>query len=176
MRRLALLVFMLAAGPAAAAPMTVNGPGAIALAAVVAPAPDAGSTDRAILARLFGGHTNFRYPAGRTILLSADKIDCSVSNVDIIDRSCELTFGTKSRTIRGRDANELNATLAMVGVPPDGAAGTIHEGAMQLLCTIDPNAIKQKDGSGAARASSTPGREGCSNLRPDRGLVSPLRD
>jgi hypothetical protein len=150
MRKLALLVFVLAAGPAAAAPMTVNGPGALALAAVVAPrSPMLGAQDRAILTRLFGGHTNFRYPAGRTILVSADKIDCSVSNVDIIDRSCELTFGTKSRTIRGRDANELDATLAMVAVPPDGAAGTIHEGAMQLLCTIDPNAIKQKDGSGA---------------------------
>ncbi len=150
MRKLALLIFVLATGPAAAAPMTVNGPGALALAAVVAPrSPMLGAQDRAILMRLFGGHTNFRYPAGRTILVSADKIDCRVSNVDIIDRSCELTFGTKSRTIRGRDANELLATLAMVGVPPDGAAGTIHEGAMQLLCTIDPNAIKQKDGSGA---------------------------
>ena len=49
----------------------------------------------------------------------------------------------------GRDANELFATLAMVGVPSDGAAGSIHAGVMQLLCTIDPNAIKQKDGSGA---------------------------
>ena len=150
MKRLVLLVFVLAAGPAAAAPMTVNGPGALALAAVVAPrSPMLGAQDRAVLARLFGGHTNFRYPAGRTFLVSADKIDCRMSNVDIIDRSCELTFGTKSRTIRGRDANELFATLAMVGVPPDGAAGTIHDGAMQLLCTIDPNAIKQKDGSGA---------------------------
>jgi hypothetical protein len=150
MRTLALLVFVLAAGPVAAAPMTVNGPGALALAAVVAPrSPMLGAQDRAILARLFGGHTNFRYPAGRTFLVSADKIDCRVSNVDIIDRSCELTFATKNRTIAGRDANELFATLAMVGVSPDGAAGTIHEGAMQLLCTIDPSAIKQKDGSGA---------------------------
>ncbi len=150
MRRLGLLVLMLAGSPAAAAPMTVNGPGALALAAVVAPrSPMLGAQDRAILARLFGGHTNFRYPAGRTILVSADKIDCRVSNVDIIDRSCDLTFGTKTRTIRGRDANELFATLAMVGVPSDGAAGTIHEGAIQLLCTIDPDAIRQKDGSGA---------------------------
>lgn len=150
MRKLALIVLVLAANQATAAPMTVNGPSALALAAVVAPrSPVLGAQDRAILARLFGGRTNFRYPADRTILVSADKIDCRASNVDIIDRSCELTFGTKSRTVRGRDANELNATLAMVGVPSDGAAGTIHEGAMQLLCTIDPNAIKQKDGSGA---------------------------
>jgi hypothetical protein len=150
MKRMALLVFVLAADPAAAAPMTVNGPGALALAAVVAPrSPTLGGQDRAVLARLFGGHTNFRYPANRTFLVSADKIDCRVSNVDIIERSCELTFGTRNRTITGRDANELYATLEMVGVPSDGAAGTIHEGVMQLLCTIDPNAIKQKDGSGA---------------------------
>ena len=135
---------------AAAAPMTVNGPGALALAAVVAPrSPTLGGQDRAVLARLFGGRTNFRYPANRTFLVSADKVDCRVSNVDIIERSCELAFGTRSRTISGRDANELFATLAMVGVPSEGAAGSIHEGVMQLLCTIDPNAIKQKDGSGA---------------------------
>jgi hypothetical protein len=150
MKKVALLVFVLAADPAAAASMTVNGPGALALAAVVAPRSRiVGRVDQGVLARLFSGRTNFRYPANRTFLVSADKIDCRVSNVDIIERSCELTFGTGSRTIRGRDAHELFATLAMVGVPPDGAAGTIHEGVMQLLCTIDPNAIKQKDGSGA---------------------------
>jgi hypothetical protein len=78
MRKLGLLVLVLAAGPAAAAPMTVNGPSALALAAVVAPrSPMLGAQDRAILTRLFGGHTNFRYPAGRTILVSADKIDCA---------------------------------------------------------------------------------------------------
>jgi hypothetical protein len=158
MKRRALLVFVLAADLAAhfaadlaaAAPMTVNGPGALALAAVVAPrSPTLGGQDRAVLARLFSGHTNFRYPANRTFLVSADKIDCRVSNVDIIGRSCELAFGTRTRTINGRDANELFATLGMVGVPSDGGAGTIHESAMQLLCTIDPNAIKQKEGSGA---------------------------
>jgi hypothetical protein len=150
MKKVAVLAVVLAANPAAAASMTVRGPGALAFAAVVAPrSPMLGAQDRAVLARLFGGHTNFRYPAGRTFLVSADRIDCRMSNVDIIERSCELTFGTRSRTIRGRDANELTATLAMVGVPSDGAAGTLHEGVMQLLCTIDPNAIKQKDGSGA---------------------------
>jgi hypothetical protein len=150
MKRLVLLVLVLAADPAAAASMTVNGPGALALAAVIAPRSRMlGAQDRAVLARLFGGHTNFRYPVNRTFLVSADKIDCRMSNVDIIERSCDLTFGNGSRAIKGRDANELFATLAMVGVPSDGAAGSIHAGVMQLLCTIDPNAIKQKDGSGA---------------------------
>ena len=156
---MALLIFVLATGPAAAAPMTVNGPGALALAAVVAPrSPMLGAQDRAILMRLFGGHTNFRYPADRTILVSADKIDCRVSNVDIIDRSCELTFGSKSRTIRGRDANELLATLAMVGVPPDGAAGTIHEGRCSSCAPSIP--MRSSRRTAAARpASSTPGRD-----------------
>jgi hypothetical protein len=68
MRKLGLLVFVLAAGPAAAAPMTVNGPGALALAAVVAQrSPMLGAQDRAILMRLFGGHTNFvTRPAARS--------------------------------------------------------------------------------------------------------------
>ena len=39
--------------------------------------------------------------------------------------------------------------MVEAGVASDGAAGTIHESVSHLLCTIDPNAIKQKDGSGA---------------------------
>ena len=34
--------------------------------------------------------------------------------------------------------HELFATIAEVGVKPDGAAGTIYEGLSQLACTIDP--------------------------------------
>ena len=36
-----------------------------------------------------------------------------IMSVDIIERSCELAFGTRNRTISGRDANELFSTLAM---------------------------------------------------------------
>jgi hypothetical protein len=40
-------------------------------------------------------------------------------------------------------AHELYATLVETGAPSDGAAGTIHESISHLLCTIDPNAIRQ---------------------------------
>ena len=143
--------------------MTVNGPAALALAAVVAPRSRSrqGRT-KAVLARLFAGRTNFRYPADRTFLVSADKIDCRVSNVDIIARSCgELTSAPAAAPSRPR-CHELDATLAMVGVPSTAPPARSTRAVMQLLCTIDPNAIKQKDGSGAS-ASSTPRRDRYSN-------------
>jgi hypothetical protein len=150
MKKIALLVFVLLANQASAASVTATGPGALALAAIVAPhARTLGVVDRTALSRLFGGRTNFGFPANRDIMVSADKIDCKVSNVDITDRSCDLTFSTSKRTLKGREAAELYAALVVAGVPSDGAAGTIHESVTQLLCTIDPNAIKQKDGSGA---------------------------
>jgi hypothetical protein len=150
MKKIALLAFLLVANPAAAASTTANGPGALALAAIVASHARAlRVVDRNVLARLFGGRSNLGFPANRKITVSADAIDCKVSNVDITDRSCDLTFDTSKRTIKGREAHELYATLAEVGVAPDGAAGTIHVSVSHLLCTIDPNAIKQKDGGGA---------------------------
>ncbi len=151
MKKLALLAFVLLAGQASAAPLTANGPAALALAAIVANhSRMLGVADRNVLARLFAGRTNFGYPANRTILVSADAIDCRVSNVDITERSCDLTFANRKSSLKGRDANELFSALAVAGVPSDGAAGSIHESVSHLLCTIDPNAIKQKDGSGAS--------------------------
>jgi hypothetical protein len=150
MKRIATLAVVLIATQPAAAAGTTSGSSALALAALVAnQARSLSVTDRRVIARLFAGQTNFGYPANRTIMVSADKIDCRVSNVDITDRSCELTFTTTTRKLKGRDANELYATLVAAGVASDGAAGTIHESVSHLLCTIDPNAIKQKDGSGA---------------------------
>jgi hypothetical protein len=150
MKKIALLFFVLVANQAAAASMTINGPSALALAAIVAShSRMLGVVDRTALSRLFAGRTNFGYPANRTITVSADSIDCKVSNVDITDRSCALTFGASNRALKGREAHELYATLIEAGVPSDGAAGTIHESLTHLICTIDPNAIKQKDGSGA---------------------------
>ena len=157
MKKLALLAFVLAANPAAAASMTTNGPSALALAAIVAShSRTLGAADRNVLARLFGGRTDFGRPRKRKstvstqkITVSAESIDCKVSNVDITDRSCAVAFSTSNRELKGREAHELYATLVEAGVASDGAAGTIHETISHLLCTIDPNAIKQKDGSGA---------------------------
>ena len=40
-------------------------------------------------------------------------------------------------------------TLALAGVPSDGAAGSIFESLSKLSCTLDPKAIKDKAGGGA---------------------------
>jgi len=85
----------------------------------------------------------------KTISLTADKIVCRISNVDITARSCELTFGNTKRTLAGREANELYATEAMAGVPADGAAGSNFESLSKLNCTLDPAKIKDKAGGGA---------------------------
>ena len=65
-------------------------------------------------------------------------------------RLCEqVTFGKKTRTVNGSTAGEIFATEALAGIPPDGAAGSNFESLTKLSCTIDPNAIRRKDGSGA---------------------------
>lgn len=61
----------------------------------------------------------------------------------------DITVGNKVKTVNGSTANEIFATEALAGIPPDGAAGSNFESLSQLSCTIDPNAIRQKDGSGA---------------------------
>ena len=104
-----------------------------------------------------------------------------MSNVDITDRSCALAFAASNRELKGREAHELYATLVEAGVASDGAAGTIHESISHLLCTIDPNAIKQKDGSGAECKFDTggsgrghSGARSCANpesSRPCLGLL-----
>ena len=141
------LVLATALGVSAAAAETANGSAGLALAAVVATAsPLLTSAERKAVDELFAENSNISYR--KKIVVTADKIVCRTSNVDITLRSCELTFGKKTRTINGRAANELYATEAMAGVPADGAAGTNYESVAKLSCTLDPQAIKQKDGSG----------------------------
>jgi hypothetical protein len=143
-----LLCALIASESAAAA--TASGSSALALAALAA--ADSRlltQQDRSVMARMFAGYLNFRYPANHKITIKADSIVCRASNVDITQRSCELTFGSKKTTLNGRKAHELFATIAEVGVPPDGAAGTIRESLSHLACTIDPNEVKQKAGGGA---------------------------
>ena len=140
---------MCAVGPAWAG-STTTGPAALAVAALVAEnAPSVAAADKKIIATLFGGNANVSYPAGKKIAVGADKIVCKAGNVDVTLHSCDLTFGTKTVTITGRKAHELYATVAEIGVPPDGAMGTIYESLSQLTCTVDPNQIKQRAGDGA---------------------------
>ena len=87
-------------------------------------------------------------PRARKSVTTA-KLTCKASNVDIDAHSCDLTFGGKDVTLNGRRAHELFATLAEIGVEPDGAAGSIYEAFANLKCTVDPNEVKQMAGGGA---------------------------
>ena len=146
-RRWAILAILLMTGAAAAnaAPATVSGPNALALAGVVALySPLLSGDERETSAALFVGEKDVPYAKKITIL--ADKIVCRVSNVDITARSCELTFKGRKQTVTGRRASEIFATEALAS---DGATGSVFESLSNLNCTLDPKAIKQKDGSGA---------------------------
>jgi hypothetical protein len=141
----------------AQAASTANGSSALALAVLVSEhSPMVSSFDKHKLAQLFGGNSHVSYPQGRTIAVSADKVVCKSSDVDITLHSCDLKFSNRTITVTGRKAHELYATIAEVGVLPDGAAGSIFEALSQLTCTIDPNVIDQRAGGGAT-CNFTPG-------------------
>jgi hypothetical protein len=135
-------------GATTASAATVSGSTALALAGVIAPlSPLLSAGEQKAVALLFSANSEIPYK--KPILVTADKIVCRTSNVDITARSCEVTFGKKVKTVNGPTANEIFATEALAGVPPEGAAGSNFESLTKLKCTIDPNAIRQKDGSGA---------------------------
>jgi hypothetical protein len=136
-------------GGAHAAPGTASGPIAFALASVIASHSSVlSSYERRAMARLFGGNS-ISFPPNRTISVKADVVICRASNVDLTSRSCEATFGTGKRVFTGREANELHATLSAAGIASQGAAGSITASASNIVCTINPNEIRQKAGSGA---------------------------
>ena len=144
----ALAIAMTLTGIAAAQAGSVTGQAALALAGVVAPASHLLSTaEKEAVAMLFAANSSIPYK--KKIVVTADKIVCRVSNVDITARSCELTFGKKVKTINGHAANEVYATEAMAGIPSDGAAGSSFESLSKLSCTLDPQVIKDKAGGGA---------------------------
>ncbi|MGY4629372.1 hypothetical protein [Bradyrhizobium sp. USDA 4486] len=132
----------------ASEPAKVSGATALALAGVIAPlSPDLTGPEKKAMAMLFAANADVPYK--KPIMVTADKIICRTGNVDITVRNCEVTFGKKTKTVNGSTANEIFATAALAGIPPDGAAGSNFESLTKLSCTIDPNAIRRKDGSGA---------------------------
>jgi hypothetical protein len=152
-RVLALLPLLaMAHAPAvSAAPATATGPAAFALACVVAQhSPLLSAFDKRVIARLFSGASNFVPPANKKFSVTADSVVCRVSGVDITARLCKLTFKSGEHTLlKGRDANEINATLAAAGVAAEGAAGSNIESVSRLVCTLDSDEISQKAGGGA---------------------------
>ncbi len=129
---------------------SVSGSGALALAAVVADhSTELRLYHRGIVARLFNGEFDVPFSANRKISVEADAIICRASSVDITEHSCRLTFGAARADLTGRKAHEVYATLVEVGVPSEGAAGTMYESLSHLVCTIDPHEIAQRGGGGA---------------------------
>ncbi|GKQ52019.1 hypothetical protein [Bradyrhizobium sp. Ce-3] len=147
--RLAILAcsWSLAASAVSAAPATTSGSVALALAGVVAPYSPLPAKQKKAVAAFFAGDSNV--PITTKITVTADKVVCRASDVAITSRSCELIFGSNTHTVRGAEANAIYATVALAGVPPDGAAGTIYEALSKLSCTLDPAVIKDKAGGGA---------------------------
>lgn len=136
------------AGASGATPTKISGSTALALAGVIAPlSPVLSGAEKKAVAVLFAANADISYK--KSIVVTADRIVCRTSNVDVTLRNCEVTFGKKVKTVNGPTANEIFATEALAGVPSDGAAGSNFESLTKLSCTIDPNAIRQKDGSGA---------------------------
>ena len=136
------------AGASGATPAKISGSTALALAGVIAPlSPELSGAEKKAVAMLFAANSDIPYK--KPIVVTADKIVCRTGNVDITLRNCEVTFGKKVKNVNGSTANEIFATEALAGIPPDGAAGSNFESLSKLSCTIDPNAIRQKDGSGA---------------------------
>ena len=83
------------------------------------------------------------------LTVTAESIICRVGNVDITARNCEMTFDKGKRTLKGREANEVNATLTAAGAIAEGAAGSMIQTVTRLSCTLDPNVIKDNSGGGA---------------------------
>jgi len=126
------------------------GSGALALAALVGgDSPLLGEEDKAALAKLLDGDTTFDFPKDRTIPVTADKVACHASNIDIAEHDCTLTFGKQDVTLKGRAAHELYATLLEAGVQPDPGAGNIWVSVSKLDCAINVAEVKEKAGAGA---------------------------
>jgi hypothetical protein len=139
-----------AAAITAAEAASVSGPAALALAGVIAQHSSVlGSYDQRAVRRLFDGNNSISFPPNRKISVKADSAVCRASDVDVTARSCELVFGAGKRSFKGQLANEVFATLVAAGIASEGAAGSIIESVKNLVCTLDPNEIKQKAGGGA---------------------------
>jgi hypothetical protein len=141
----------LSAEPAAADGPSSSGAGALALAALVgAHSPALNLQQKRALADMLDGNLDF--PSDAPVALAADSVVCRQGDVDISYHDCTLKFGAATRTLNGRAAHELFATLAENGAPSGGAAGSFYESVSRLTCAIRPSELKQKGGGGATCA------------------------
>jgi len=126
------------------------GPGSrLMLAAIVAQhSPLVSVIEKRTMADLAAGNLVLGARKSRSITVTAADVECRASNVDITSRSCRIRFDHRTVTLKGRDANELFATLAEMGIEPTGAAGSVFIGLSQLSCVVDPGELWQKAGGG----------------------------
>lgn len=143
-----IIPLLLAVHPASAAG-SADGSGALALAALTAKYAPLKPAEKIALAQFLEGRSKIIFPPDRKITVAVDAFSCQSSNVDITLHTCDLTFGKRKVSVRGRAAHELFATLDEIGVPPDGAAGTVYESVSNLECVVDPAEVEQKAGGGA---------------------------
>ncbi len=151
--RLAVLAVSLStagASTASAAPAISQRTGARwRLAGVVALySPLLTADEREAVSAFFVGQSGVRY--AKKISVTADKIVCKVSNVDITARSCELTFKGAKQTITGRRASEIFADRSHGRRARRRRRRIGVESLSKLTCTLDPAEIKQKAGGGAS--------------------------
>ena len=150
MKPIAFLLVPLLLASSTAFAGSADGNGALALAALITEySPNVKGSDKILLRKFLNGQANPSYGSKKKITLAADAITCRTSNVDITVHACDLTFGAKKVSTHGRKAHGLYATLVEVGVPPEGAAGSIFEAVSNLDCAINPAEVKQKAGGGA---------------------------
>jgi hypothetical protein len=149
MQKAALAALALILSGQAACAASATGAAALALGALAAEHDWALSAfKRHTLAKVFAGQ-NPPYPAAQTIVVKAATIVCRESDVAINRRSCAITNFGHTVALTGRAAHELFATLIEVGVPADGAAGSIFESLSALECKISPHVIAGNSGAGA---------------------------
>jgi hypothetical protein len=131
-----------------AAPVTASGAASLAVAAVLAQySPLVTAREKRCIASLFEGT---RPTCNNKLSIAVVSVLCRVGNVDITARSCEIDFGKKpKRSLKGRAANEVYATLSVAGAVSEGAAGTIFQSVSKLQCKLDPREIRKNAGDGA---------------------------
>ncbi|HXY58512.1 MAG TPA: hypothetical protein VEH76_08025 [Methylocystis sp.] len=144
----ACLPFLLSVGLAHAG--EASGNGALVLAALVAlHSPHLNASEKALLAKYLESESQAPFPAGEKFVVKVEDAICRIGDVDITARSCELNFGSKKVELKGLEAQALYATLVEIGVPSDGAAGTIYESVKTLDCAINPDEVREGGGGGA---------------------------
>lgn len=153
LRRIAFALVLLAVPAVAAAkPRTENiqGPDALALSEVVGEqSPSLTKAEKTLLQGYLDGKAATAHTKGQKVQVTVKSIKCSTSELDLTERQCELMFGKTRVAVRGTQAQALNATLALLGLPEQGADDSIRYSLNSLDCTIDADAIGKRDGSGA---------------------------